>query len=107
MNVPIADIRPNIANATKVQDWHRALIDPAATEKLRKSNPGIVDLFEDIRERGILNPIICYGITNGSYVVAVGHQRLACAKALGMETMEVERIRERSEIPGIMAGYVE
>ena len=46
-------------------------------------------LYESLRDRGMVNPLVCYGKNRRNPIVLIGNQRLCCARALGWEEIEV------------------
>lgn len=62
------------------------------------------DLFDSVRQRGIVNPLIATQ-KNGRLRVYVGNQRLAVARILGLLEVPVVVVQTKAEVRKAFATY--
>jgi len=67
-------------------EFEKRLAGEQTREKLRETYPALVSLYEDIRDNGMVNPLVVMPWDEPNkppFIVLVGNQRLAVARALG------------------------
>jgi len=67
--------------------------NPAILEIANKSD-WYIKVREDLRENGLVNPLLVEDLNNGKYKVWIGNTRLAGAQKLGWKFIDVEVITD-------------
>jgi len=59
------------------------LVDPADPHRLGMDHARLVELAQDIKENGLINPLCVRAIGGGQFEVVAGHRRLAALRMIG------------------------
>ena len=89
---PVADLRYRSGYEKRYANLELELATKAGRENLRSggSTREFLRLFESLRDRGMLNPLICHVRDNPQHpTVLIGNQRLCCARVLGWDEVAV------------------
>ena len=82
--VPLIRLHFNEPNREKANAWCKQLATAGGRTTLRLHDPRVLWIYESLKADGMKNPILVFRtIDPDHYVVRLGHQRLAAARALG------------------------
>jgi len=77
-----------VPTASKSGLLNMNVIDPSLTLRLRAMDPvALATLCDDIRRKGLINPITVARVAGGRYQIIDGHRRYVAAKQLGFTTI--------------------